>query len=271
MKHYLSKAFLIAMVIIGLTSAIMAQEESNETDAAELAKSTANPLANIISVPFQYNLNIGLGEYDRAQNIINIMPVVPLKLNDKINLINRFIVPIIDQPDLTHESGSTFGIGDMNYSLFFTPAKTGKVIWGLGPAFNIPTRTSDLLGSPEFGIGPTFIVMTMPGNWAFGLTASNVWSYENSDLNSLFSQVFIVYTFPSALFVNFAPTITSNWNADDGEKWTIPLSFNLGKVKVFGKQPIKFILGGSYFAEKPTNGPDWQANFQMVLLFPKSK
>ena len=109
----------------------------------------------------------------------------------------------------------------------------------------------------------------MPGNWAFGLTANNVTSYENGNLNALFSQVFIVYTFPSAWFVQMQPTITANWNAPEGQKWTVPLGANVGKLVMFGKQPVKFIGGGAYYIERPDNGPDWQLFFQVVFLFPK--
>jgi hypothetical protein len=266
-----STLFILLMFMTGVTSISIAQEGSTNSEANELAKATANPIANITSFPIQLNFNFGLGEYDRTQTLVNLMPVIPFKLSKSFNVINRIILPIINQPDVSQESGNTFGLGDINYSMFLTPTDAGKVIWGIGPAFNIPTRTSNLLGSPEFGIGPGFVVLTMPGNWAFGLTANNVWSYENGNLNSLFSQIFIVYTFPSAWFVNFQPTITSNWNAPEGEEWQIPLSFNVGKMHIFGKQPVKLIAGGSYFVKKPSNGPDWQINLQAVFIFPKGK
>jgi len=242
---------------------------STQDEAADLAKKTANPIANMISVPFQFNFNFGMGEYNRTQTVLNVMPVVPFRLNDKINVINRFILPVISQPDITQESGGTFGLGDINYSMFFTPARAGKIIWGIGPALNIPTRTNNALGSPEFGIGPTAVVLMMKGNWAYGFTANNVWSYESGNLSSLYSQVFITYTFPSAWFVNMMPTITANWKAPEGQQWSIPLGANLGKVVIVGKQPIKLIGGGAYYAVKPDNGPDWQLFAQAVFLFPK--
>lgn len=271
MKLNLKVLILTVLFIFSYQLTGFSQEEDSEGNkAAELAKATANPLANMISVPIQLNLNFGMGTFDRTQTLINLMPVLPLQVGENVNLINRIILPIMIQPDLTQSLGNTFGIGDINYSMFFTPAKPGSLIWGFGPAFNIPTRTSNVLGSPEFGIGPTLVLLTMPGNWALGLTANNVWSYESDTLNALFSQVFVTYTFPSAWFINFSPTITANWNAADGEQWTVPLSFNTGVLKVFGKQPIKFTLGGSYFVQRPTNGPDWQVNFQMVFLFKKN-
>ena len=265
-----SITLLIAfLLLIGMNHSLKAQDASADSDAAALAKETANPLANMISLPVQFNFNFGLGEYNRTQTLINVMPVIPYPLGKKLNVINRIILPVLIQPDVSQESGSTFGLGDINYSMFFTPAKAGKFIWGIGPALNIPTRTNNLLGSPEFGIGPSIIALTMPGNWALGLTANNVWSYTNSNLSSLFSQVFIVYTFPSALFVQMMPTITANWNAPEGQQWSFPLGANMGKVVMFGKQPVKFIGGGSYYVISPDNGPTWQLFFQAVFLFPK--
>lgn len=267
------KIYFIVLISIILGSNVYAQSEApaGESEAALLAKKTANPIAAMISLPFQFNFNNGMGEYNRTQTVLNVMPVIPFKLTDKVNVVNRIILPIVSQPDVTMNSGGTFGLGSINYSMFFTPSSLGKVIWGVGPAFNIPTRTNDLLGSPEFGIGPTVIALTMPGNWALGLTANNVWSYENSDLNSLFSQVFVVYTFESAWFVQMMPTITANWNAPEGQKWSIPLGANVGKVVMAGKQPIKLIGGGSYYAVSPDNGPSWQLFFQAVFLFPSKK
>ena len=247
------------------------QKDAKESEAAKLARETSNPIASIISLPVQFNFNFGAGDHNRFQSVTNVMPVLPFKLNKKINVVNRVIIPFIYQPDVAQESGGSFGVGDLNYSAFFTPAKTGKFIWGIGPAMNIPTRSNDVLGSPEFGIGPTAIALVMAGNWTYGFTANNVWSYEGGNLNQLFSQVFVVYTFPSAWFVQFMPTITANWNAPEGEQWSIPLGANMGKVVMFGKQPVKLIGGGGYFVESPTNGPEWQLFFQTVFLFPKGK
>ena len=264
-------SLVVFLLLSGLFNYAEAQEQPAESDAAALAKKTANPIAAMISVPFQFNFNFGLGEYDRTQYLMNIMPVIPFRLSEKINVVNRIILPVMVQPDITKESGSTFGLGDINYSMFFTAAETKKVIWGIGPAFNIPTRTNDVLGSPEFGLGPTFIALMMPGNWAFGFTVNNVWSYNNSDLNALFSQIFIVYTFKSAWFVQMMPTITANWNAAKGQQWSVPLGANTGKVVMFGKQPVKLIGGGGYFVVSPDNGPKWQLFAQAVFLFPKKK
>jgi hypothetical protein len=39
-------------------------------------------------------------------------------------------------------------------------------------------------------------------------------------------------------------------------------------VKI-GDQPVAFSLGGRYYADKPSNGPDWGLRFALIFLFPK--
>ena len=92
----------------------------------ELAKKTQNPVADLISVPFQNNVNFGVGPDDDVQYILNIQPVIPFKLTEDWNLISRMIVPLIYQPELAPGVGEVFGLGDIQQSLFLSPAKRGS-------------------------------------------------------------------------------------------------------------------------------------------------
>ena len=115
-------------------------------DSESLAKATQNPVASLISVPIQNNSNFNVGPYDRTQNVLNIQPVIPVTLNENWNLITRVIQPIVWQPYPNQNNGGQFGFGDMNPSFFLSPGKPGKLIWGVGPAFIIPTATNAILG-----------------------------------------------------------------------------------------------------------------------------
>ncbi len=99
------------------------------SDADALAKATQNPVASLISVPLQNNSNFGVGDFNRTQNVFNIQPVVPKKLNENWMLITRVIQPIVWQPYVTQNAGGQVGFGDMNPTFFFSPAKPSKLIF----------------------------------------------------------------------------------------------------------------------------------------------
>ena len=56
--------------------------EAGEDETAELARAVQNPIADLISLPFQNNTNFNFGPRERTQNVLNIQPVVPFDLSD---------------------------------------------------------------------------------------------------------------------------------------------------------------------------------------------
>ena len=94
--------------------------ETQQTSDEELVKQTQNPVADLISVPFQNNFNFGTGARNRTVWVGNIQPVIPIKLSDDWNLITRTIMPIINQPSLFSGPSSATGLGDINPTFFFS-------------------------------------------------------------------------------------------------------------------------------------------------------
>ena len=269
MKNYLFP--LLSTIMLTLLCGAYTHAEQT---AEELAKKTQNPVSDLISVPFQNNLNFGLGPHNRAQNILNIQPVVPIKLTEDINLITRTIFPIIRQPDLTRDNGNTTnGLGDISTSLFFSPAKSGQVIWGLGPILQFPTATDEVLGTRKWAAGPSAVALTMQGPWVLGALASQIWSYAgNNDrdkVSAFLLQYFINYNLKDGLYLTSSPIITANWEATSGNKWVIPFGGGAGKLFKIGKQPINTQLQAFYNVEQTTFGPDWTLRAQVQFLFPK--
>ena len=119
----------------------------------------------MISLPFQNNTNFDIGPNDETQNILNIQPVYPLKLNDNWNFITRTILPVTSQPDVYTNEGRTNGLGDITFTGFFSPSKASDITWGVGPVILLPTATDDALGSDKWATGVSVVVLAMPGNW----------------------------------------------------------------------------------------------------------
>ncbi|MEA3461441.1 MAG: neuromedin U [Bacteroidota bacterium] len=258
---------LIAFVMLFLTATAYGQE-SQESDAAALAKATQNPVAAMYSLPFQNNTTYGYGPYNRAQNILNIQPVLPFSLGDKVNLINRIILPIITQPS-SSEDLSTTGTGDINWTAFLSPSKAGKIIWGIGPALQIPTSSSREFGSGEFGMGPSLVALTMIESWVVGIVTNNVWTFGDIAENKFLFQYFINYNLPKAWYIVSAPIMTANWNADSDQRWIVPFGGGVGKVFKVGKLPLNFNAQIYYNAVKPDGVGNVQSRFQLQFLFPK--
>ena len=248
----------------------MVEEMAADIETAGLAKQSQNPVGALISLPFQNNTNFGLGPEDRTQNILNIQPVIPVSLSKKWNLINRTIIPVMYQPEMVTGEGSTTGIGDTSYTGFISPREPGKLIWGVGPVISIPTSTDDALGSGEWAAGPSVVLLRMPGSWVVGVLMSNIWSFDSdADINFFFGQIFANYNMKGGWFLTSAPIITSNWEAESGQKWTIPVGGGGGRVFKIGKQPVNSSAQIYYNVEKPDFGADWQFRFQFTFLFPK--
>ena len=84
-------------------------------------------------------------------------------------------------------------------------------------------------------------------------------------------QPFVNYNFASSpgTYVAFSPIITSNWEAESGQQWTVPLGLALGQIMRIGQQPVNAQVGAYYNAIRPDVGPEWQLRFQIQFLFPR--
>ncbi|MGO4354981.1 transporter [Rhizobium sp. RAF36] len=240
---------------------------------ADLAKKLSNPVASLISVPFQFNYDSGYGPLDGDRAVLNIQPVIPISINDDWNVISRTILPVIWQNDIAGNSGSQFGLGDITQSFFFSPKEPGPggIVWGAGPVFLLPTATDTMLGSGKWGLGPTAVVLKQDGPWTYGALANHIWSVagnsDRPDISSTFLQPFISYTTPDAWTFSLNTESTYDWKND---QWAVPINFSVAKLLKFGEQPVSFQVGARYWAEAPENGPNgWGFRAGITFLFPQ--
>jgi hypothetical protein len=253
-----------------------AEKPDAKASAGDLAKATQNPVASLISVPLANVTDFNIGSFGRDRNtVLQFQPVVPISLGENWNLITRTIGALSFQPDITQPHGGTFGFGDINPSFFLSPAQPGKLIWGVGPTFLIPTASDDVLGTGKFSIGPAIVALVQPGKWTLGVLVNNLWSVAGSgsrpDVNSMTLQYFINYNLKKGYYLTFQPIITANWNAPSGNVWLVPVGGGIGRIMRLGFQPVNVSIQAYGNAKRPDNfpSPTWQLKFQIAFLYPK--
>jgi hypothetical protein len=255
-------------VLSGLAIAFMFPATVAAQDADALAKQTQNPVASLISVPFQGNWDFGIGDREASSSLLNIQPVIPFEISDSNNIILRVIMPMTSQP--TDGGERINGFGDVLASAFISPSAPGRIIWGVGPVFLVPTATSQSLGTEKFGIGPTALVLTQPGSWTIGALANHIWSVSGANdrpnLNQTFLQPFVNYNLGDGVAVGVNSESSANWEADD--TWTVPVHFTLSKVTMLGRRPVNLVVGAGPMLASPT-GSSWRFRMVATFLFPR--
>jgi hypothetical protein len=254
--------------------ALATPARAQDDQAAELAKQLSNPIASLISVPLQYNLDDYGGANDGAAvSKLLVQPVVPFSLNEDWNLITRTIIPLVDQQDFPLAAMNESGLGDITTSLYFSPKSptAGGWIWGAGPVLLLPTATQDVLGTEKWGIGPTGVVLKQSGPWTVGLLAGHIWSVagddSRNDVSATTMQPFFSYTTKMHTTVGAYTESVYDWK---GEQWQVPLIVQAGQLFKIGPQIMQLAVAGKYWAEAPDNGPEgWGLRLQLTLLFPK--
>jgi hypothetical protein len=232
------------VVIPSCLAGLIAAHAALAQEGADLAKKSQNPVADLISLPFQNNTYFGIGPGDKTANVLNIQPVIPVSLGGW-NLINRAILPVIYVEDLTSgldvlpqgiSNGSRFGLGDLNYTAYFSPKSSTELTWGIGPSISIPTATDKALGSEKWSIGPGAVAVVTTGPWVVGGLVRQLWSVagedDRRDVNQGLAQPFINFNMDDGWALVTAPIITANWRADSDDRWTVPVGG--GVTKLFG-------------------------------------
>lgn len=250
-------------LVLGMAAPAAAQT------ADELAKQTQNPVASLISVPFQGNWDFGLGDRDATGTLLNVQPVMPFGISKSTNVILRVIMPLVSQPGSTGDRLN--GLGDVVTTVFFSPAKSGRLIWGVGPVFLLPTATNNALGSEKLGLGPSVVALMQPGKWTVGILANQIWSVsganDRNNVNTTYLQPFINYNLGGGVSAGVSLEASANWEAD--ETWTAPLLFNLSKVTMLGKRPVSFALAAGPTVASPDAGATWRFRLAATFLFPR--
>lgn len=243
--------------------------------AADLAKKLANPISDLVSIPFQFNWEEGVGPNEDLRFVLNIQPVLPMSISEKWNVVGRFILPFVSQPALVPAAEPRFGASDIVLSAFLSP-KQGNLIWGIGPVFSLPTTADPSLGTGKWSVGPTIVVLKQQGPWTVGALANQLWSFadtgnvDRDPVSVMYVQPFVARSSKSGVTVTLSSETTANWEAENGEQWTVPLILQVSKVTKLGPFPFSMGLAGGYYLEHPGSGPQWKMRMNFSVLLPRA-
>jgi len=283
------KKFLLLAISLAVAGNAVAADEAKPAAGGDLRAAVQNPISSLISLPFKFTFDNGADNGNAS--FLNVQPVIPVTVGDW-NLVNRIIAPIIRAPtgvsgipaipnptpvdDEDGNGGSSTkktGLGDINYSLYFSPVKVGKLIWGLGPSITAPTATHDQLGSGKWSAGPTGVLLTQTSWGSVGLLGRQLWSFAGDSDRKKVSQAliepFINYNLKDGWFLISDMVATANWKASSGNEWTIPVGGGVGRVFKIGGQAINSRLEGYYNVVTPDGAPTWTLSWTWQFLFPK--
>ncbi|HYI93364.1 MAG TPA: hypothetical protein VEX68_07455 [Bryobacteraceae bacterium] len=259
--------------LISFVLALSAQAPPpTEHDATSLAKTTQNPVGDIVSVPFQFNFNNGGALKDQSLFNMNLQPVIPIHISPGITFISRTILPVSSYPG---PNGTRYsGAGDIQQQTFFTPAEAGKVIWGIGPAFSLPTATTLPAQTGTWAAGGSAVVLTMSGPWVLGSLFMQLSPLTDSNgpprTNLFLWQYFINYNFGKGWAIASAPSITANWDAVSGQRWTVPVGAGISRTLVFNRQPMTLAFQYYRNVKRPDDAPSTTVRFALSLIFPQA-
>ena len=260
--------------LLALLVSVSATPAVADESAADIAKKLNNPVADMISVPFQFNYDEDLGPAEEGKRtLLNIQPVIPFQLNEKWNLISRTIAPVIKLEDVPPGNDED-GIGDITQSLFFSPKDptASGWIWGVGPALGLKTASDDLLGTGKWSAGPTAVVLKQEHGWTYGALTNHLWSYagdgDRTDVDATYLQPFLAFTTSKYTTFTLDTESTYDWQGND---WSVPVNATVSQVFKIGSQPMSIAFGARYWADTPQEqGPEgWGWRLVYTLVFPQ--
>lgn len=238
----------------------------------DLAQKLSNPVAALISVPIQNNIDYGIGQLKGSRYTLNVQPVIPFSLTSNINLIARVIVPYVDQYNISGVGEHQSGISDIVATAFFTPAKPSNgLVWGVGPAFLIPIGSNPYLTTQKWGVGPSVILLKQQNGWTTGLLANQIWSIAADSSRTNVSQMlvnpFLSYNWKGGATATAQIEWTQNWISGTPVVYFEAMASTISSI---GKQKINLALGPKFQLSAPEYA---QSKFGLraviSFLFPK--
>ncbi len=244
-------------------------------DAQDIAGKLTNPVAAMISVPFQFNYNQAMGlDQKGSMTSLTVQPVVPISLNADWNLIARPIMTGAIQNNIDGLSGT--GVSPVLLETFFSPTTSSRTIWGVGPFLSTPSLSGSQYGTKQWGAGISAVGLIRPGQWTIGMLGYQSWNVSGSGTpaidpggtaNNTYWQPFISYVTKNAWTYGVNTESSFNW---DTRRAANPMNATVSKLVFIGEMPVSFTLGARYYLSSvPGGASGWGARLSVTFVFPE--
>lgn len=235
---------------------------------SDVAAASQNPIADLASVPLQLNLQYGVGPTEEFSPLLNVQPVMPVRLTKRLLLITRAIVPLLSLP----RPAEAAGLGDLSLSGFLSPPPLGPLTLGLGPQVILPTASHPALGQGRLFVGATGVAVVTAGPVVAGALLSQAYSFPTNETEELLQQSliqpFVNWNGADGWYLNSSPLLLASSSSDQNPEWIVPLGGGAGRVfRVFGTT-VSAQAGVYWNVIAPANGPSWTLRTGFALLFP---
>lgn len=288
---------VLAACCVAMPALAQDAPEHSKMSAAEVAKELANPNTNLGFLAFQLDYVSYTGDLPRADEQsaykLSFQPSLPYKINDKLNLFVRPLIPVyFDQPvpvvagspivpppgsDSFSALGNNFEdtgteLGDISFDVALgTTFDSGVVLIG-GIVGTLDTATDDAIGLGQYLLGPE-LMLGKGGKWGFaGLLVNHQWDVggdDDFDTSITGGQYFYTYNLKNAWQIQATPTFSYNHEAESGNHWTLPLGIGVSKTTRVGNMPLKLnVQYWHYVEQNDAFGPDYQIRFQIAPVVP---
>ena len=299
----------IAIVLAGIMAATVSVAQDADTLAA-VSAAMDNPVGELLILQNQLDVvsvNFPRLDEDELAYLYKVIPTFPVPINDDWNLISRVIlqynsVPIneklgdlvgfsLDQVSQNADLAQTLedieedpfdettGFGDLIYLGLMAPKvpkKTdgGTLLWGVGPSLMLDTAEEEVLGTGANSAGFGALLAYITEKTRLGILPMQFWSYDENegrgDVNMLNMQYFAFYSPDPTTSIGMMPNITVNWDADSGEKLTLPVGLGINKTMFLGKLPVRIGAEFHYNVVHPDDNAhgEWTSRFFFVPVMP---
>lgn len=238
--------------------------------AAELAKKAQDPLANISAVQLDMSAQNNIGpDKDRSYTAL-VQPVYAIS-TESINYIPRLVLPIVGAPNVEPgNSDRKWGISDTVAQMFISPKSDSSWKWGLGPQISLKTHTDDALIGSGWGGGLAGVLVGDVGNFSLSFIANHLWGNQG-DFSTTTINPMIFYNFESmpGVSLSYQGVISYDWKRDGGDRLTLPLGLQLGKMFDLGRGwGVEAALGAYSMPVRADDAADWEAKASIMIILP---